>query len=117
MSKPVRQVTTSYHGPGIHICGMQPKPSEKRVALNENYCPGFGFVSLQKKTTRGRKWRTVWSTVHPEECRTLGWIERKLVDDEEAEWRFDVDGPMTSYTLIRRGPKHWVLGSSRQGFA
>ena len=113
----VRHVETSYHGPGIHICGIQPKPSEERVSLKENYHPGFGYVSLLKKTKSGRKWRTVWSTVHPEECRTLGWIERKLVDDQEAEWRFDIDGPMTSYTLRRRGRGFWVLESSRMGFA
>jgi len=117
MSNPVRQVETSIHGPGFHICGMQPAPTEERVALNRDYHPGFGYVALQKKTKRGRKWRTVWSTVHPEECRTLGWIERKLVDDQDAEWRFDVDGPMSSYTLRRRGPKYWVLESSRDGFA
>ena len=111
MTKPVREVTTSYHGPGIHICGMQPKPSEERVALNRDYHPGFGYVRLFKNGEE------VWGTVHPEESRTLGWVERTKVDDEEARWTFDVDGPMTSYTLVRRRPKHWVLESSRQGFA
>jgi len=112
----VRQVETSIHGPGFHICGIQPKASEERVALNRDYHPGFGYVRLFKRKGRGR-WRVVWSTVRPEESRTLGWVERKLVDDESAEWRFDVDGPMSSYTLRRRGPKFWVLEASRQGFA
>jgi hypothetical protein len=107
----VRKVETSIHGPGFHICGIQPKPSEERVALNRDYHPGFGYVSLRKDG------QEVWGTGRPEESRTLGWVERTKIDDDSAEWTFDVDGPMVSYTLIRRKSKYWVLLSSRDGFA
>jgi hypothetical protein len=107
----VRQVETSVHGPGFHICGIQPKPSEERVALRRDYHPGFGCVVLR------RNGEDIWYAVKPEDSRTLAWIERTHVKDDGAVWKLDVDGPMTSFTLVRRGPKHWVVEYSRQGFA
>lgn len=107
----VRQVRTSAHGPGFNMCGIQPEPSEERVALRRDYHPGFGGVTLLRNKT------VVWSAVRPEDSRSLGWIERTHVTADKATWRLRVDGPMVTYTLVRRRPKFWVLESSEDGFA
>lgn len=107
----VRQVRTSAHGPGFRLCGIRPQPTEERVALNRDYHPGFGGVTLLRDD------QPVWQAFRMEESRTLGWIERTKVTDDEATWRVRIDGPMVSYTLVRRKPKFWVLESSEDGFA
>lgn len=113
----VRHVQTSAHGPGFSICGIQPEPTEERVSLRTDYHPGFGGLTLLRCRPR-RKDQPVWGAVRPSESRTLGWIERTHVTEEEGvTWRLRVDGPMVSYTLVRRKPKFWVLESSEDGFA
>lgn len=107
----VRQVQTSAHSNGLHVCGIQPEPSEERVALRRDYHPGFGGVTLLRDDEH------VWGAIRWQDSRTLGWIERKHVTDDDATWRLRIDGPMVSYTLVRRKPKFWVLESSENGFA
>lgn len=106
-----RVVSTSIHGPGLTACGVAPKPTEERCNLRQNHHPGFGYLRL---TRNGKE---VWATVLPEESRSLGWIERTHVNDDDATWRLESHGAMTSYTLIRRRKGYWVVEKSGLGFA
>ena len=106
----MRQVETSFYSPGLFVCGVQPEPTEERLDLRQNHHPGFGGITLYCDGD------FVWSPNRYEDSRTLGWIERKLIT-KEGNWTLDIDGPMVSYILERRGPKYWVLKSSEVGFA
>lgn len=106
-----REITTSIHGQGFAVCGLLPQPSEEPVRLDRDYHPGFGGLTLIKNGIE-----TIWSPNPASKSKQLSWIDKHILDDE-ATWTLEIDGPMVSFTLIRRSPGVWVVHSSRMGFA
>ena len=107
-----REVRTEVHGPDFFACGIQPEPTEERVSLRTRWHSGFGVTTLYHDG------RAVWDAVRYEDARSLGWLERTQIQGERVgDWKLDVEGPMTSFTLTRGAKGYWVLSASRMGFA
>ena len=100
---------TSIHMPDLHMCGIRPKPSARKLNLRVDYHPGFGGVALFRDD------ELIWCP-SSSESRTLGWIDRTLCA-ADGSYRLEVEGPMVSMTFTRKKRGYWVLSESRDGFA
>lgn len=92
-------------------CFCCPPATADVARLDWNPHPGFGGVTLT------RNGEPVLDDSLAGDALTVQDFEERAAADPEADWRFEVHGPLAGAVFQRRGEGRWELIERTEGFA